>query len=355
MAGLINLNGLNSLISCSVRIQDLDPIKKLSPENSFVIAKQLLDQDGYVNRNVTYDTISSTAFEDFRTTNELNLSGTWNFSKKNFVFIDTFDSIDRANKNDSHISGDVAMNLDYLHNTLIPKIYELSAKIYGENGIVPSYVGQVITSSIFSTESQLRKVYGENTKWEQILGKFICGTGNSNSQTNSIQTYGANVGDYTIYKTENEININPRPEISVVLTKDEIPEHVHAFDAEQETLSLKWLLRFGEIFYYDRKYMTPPHGKEDNKQKGGPADRFQVKHGTMRAGSSSFENEREINMSTASFWANNTGVEPCQMSDEVWKLDSGNNKESIRGSLVSQIAHNNIPPFITKYVWKRVE
>lgn len=107
----------------------------------------------------------------------------------------------------------LAVNHKFAKSQLLNELDSLSVQLYGkyENDssdfsswkqILPSYVGMVILNDNLSSEKMVQKIYGENTTWRQIEGRYLLGCG-SISQSNTINTFGkcsagsfkSNIGD----------------------------------------------------------------------------------------------------------------------------------------------------------------
>lgn len=352
---LIDLDGLENLSKFSVEISKLSPKKEIERDDLFLVAKKMKDGvNSYDTKVASYDMLSSNALDDMTNVKEtLNFTGTWNFQKNNAVFVDTLGSLSSTSLTDEE-KNKSAVNLDYLYNYLLPKLYSLSGVWYDKNNPhIPSVDGMhVITNnkSFKSSSGLLKKIY--SGKWGKVTSGFLWGTGQM--ERNTTTKFGKwNPKDESekypeITKAQSasgtKWNIgNQNREIR--LTINNYPTHGHRFSAKAESFEFTFSdFTCSGQFYPPKAVMDGIHNLENHTKPscvrgGNYPGGYQVKVGPLNVVAEATY-YYSANVSTEDFGA--------QLGQSV--VDSSSGEPTETGQ---EIYHNNMPPFITKYVWHR--
>lgn len=313
-------------------------------------------------------------------------------SKSNFTLSSTwtFDGglsvVPKDTNARSRVSTDVA-TMSYFYNKLyVDHFCKLSAMMYGKTPDFncekrPSYIGMVVISKTMNTSNKLTAVYGRDTVWEKLGGRFLLTVG-SNLANNS-NKYGNNT-------SAGDINFASAKRMGgtkeVLLTTKNICPHIHTLCENGKALQLgklperekpldpdlegggeygicstpgaagspDWGKGFADIgelakqvggiesLHHEDTPATSGHG--GRLSNGWHNTRRQNKPGTYASGA----------ISPSEIWGG--GVQTKEVFGTFQaKFDVGEmtDKCSSKTPLVN-VPHNNIPPLIVEYIWERV-
>ena len=325
---------INPLSAIQIHISKLDEIDHLDKYDVFVIADNVGENE-YLTKKITYDTLSSTLLEDIRTYPDITLIGEYKISNGKPFNIKT--STIEHNKNND---GTIALNIDYFQKFVLGEIYKLSTELYGTSteypySHVPSTIGQIVTSQRLNSLEAMKKTYGQNTNWEQI-NRFIIGVGpNIANTTDKYGSLKSGEVNYTVGFTTGEK--------SVKLDENQIPKHNHKFRADTCTFTMTWYLSWilEDIDMSEHEsgvqfYPTSALKKAEHKY-AYDNNLWQVDIASLTDMHAMFHGQGSI--STKDFGAT--------LESDVWNFDTG---QKVNSNVSS---HNNMPPFIIEYVWRR--
>ncbi len=288
----------------------------------------------------------------------------------------------------ARISTDVA-TMSYFYNELyIGHFCKLSSLMYGDSPKFeakkrPSYLGMVVISRTMDTSNKLTAVYGNDTVWEKLGGRFLLTVGSNSANNNKKYGNNTNAGDINFASAKRMGGTK-----EVLLTTKNIVPHIHTLCENGKALPLgtlperekplepkldgggeygicstpgaasspDWGKGFGDIGALASKVggiESLHHTKMDAKRKGGR--RWGV---SSRFGHSEKQNEPGTwasgPISPSEIWGG--GVQ----THELWgtfqaKFDVGEMTSSCSSNTpLVNIPHNNIPPLIVEYIWERV-
>lgn len=334
---------------------------------------------GNLYENIKKDIISYSS--------DINFSKPWLFNKlSSKIHIKTDIIKQTINNNDNNKGKHTAINVDYFNNNIVQQIYNLSNEIY-TNNYLPSTPGDIITSSTLSTEALVQSVYGTETKWTQIQGRSIIGIGRADSNTTT--EYGECEAGYTISKGNNDNRLGGEASVRLSINNLSTHQHTVKLDADKPKIAVRmsWI---NETNMKDDPESLIPIGTSTiitpETNWGVLARKPEYKYGVQgikwsftqwvsRSVSEMFMNVRSAlsgNTYSINAWKQGT-IGPLNarftITTKVSTADIiGNgikrsfastifssNGNEYAGSTTQTVAkkHNNLPPFITKYIWVR--
>lgn len=315
-----------------IKVTELSSVTSVVKNDVFTIAR--IGNESTLNYNVEYSVISSLMLENLRHIPEITIQKPYYFNNKNILGIKTANIY--AALGLTNPVNNVAINIEFLRKKIIQQIYDLSTYIFDKNNPhVPSHSGQIITTKVHSTAQAMANTFGGlSSEWNKVSAKFIIGVG-SNEENTAVEKYGK--------MKSNAINISLEEtggSTSIKLRENQIPSHTHRFRSTPARFTLTWYMSWinenikllehgcGVQFYSvaANPIQHPSHiGSFSNKF-------FQVKEGTIASMSATFHGQGTIKP-----WGGN-------LTELVYNSN---------GTVINQTSHNNIPPFIIEYVWRR--
>lgn len=149
---------------------------------------------------------------------DFNFSGNWNF--------DSF--LGNALSNIDELSS--AVTVEWCNQNLRSQLSALSCQLYtnpNSSRHLPSYVGQVIVSFSLSSEFSVRQVYGQETRWKKIQGRFLLGAG-TNAKNDSDNYGSCKAGEVIVTRAGKMGGAKV-----VSLKNSNVPAHSHKFDGAE--------------------------------------------------------------------------------------------------------------------------
>ena len=290
-----------SEIYTNYRDTETKPIENTGLSNVFLISKLNSESNIYSSRRLDYGILCANILNTIEGLSVFNPTGKWIIN----AGVTINNKIVKQAMKENDLS--CVVTLDILSSTFLSLFTLLSNEIYVKNHI-PSSVGEIIysTNKRFRTEAGVKAVYGNYTSWEQIPGRFIYGK-SSAEPFNEIETKGGTV--------------------DVTLKITDIPKHSHTFeptDDEKEfnaSFTLESTTEEGKQIVVKGDYPAKTQNGEANKLYTGQEI-------TVTAGAELIE--------SATIYGNKgPGI-------------------TIKTNRYNEKPHNNMPPFHTVYIWKRI-
>lgn len=285
----------------NIPISNLPSITTLKNGDYLMISEKKSD-NVYSSRKIQYLNVVNENNEKIRLLKNISIEGNWIFTNKQAIEIET-NSISASNS---------VINIEYLENAFNPIFEKLYDSLYSAKNIIPSYVGEIIFSKTLKTESEVQKRYGINTNWEQIPGRFIFGQSNSDDKFNTPGRMGG--------------------KINGEITTAEIPNHQHNFERDN-SISKK----ISKTVSYNTSAMG---GKrilcvwtQNGNYPPGNGLAYSAAPGVFRVDSEAVEEDGE----------------------KLYGNKSDANVTIKPNSSKSDIAINNMPPFISVFIWRRIK
>lgn len=201
---------------------------------------------------------------------------------------------------DKNIEDDNSViNMKEAYYRYIDKLNALSTEIYIKPHI-PSCVGEIIYSTTLDTVEKVRKKYGNNTNWKKIPGRFVLNSDNNLMSQNQ------------------EVRLGQK---EVELKLENFPKHRHTMELDATNKTI----RVNEDVEVPEATVAVPSTKT---------------HGNYGGNLVILDAEKQVIEVEI--------LEPAEREAEIKatakiNANSGGNK-----------AHNNIPPFYTVYIWRRI-
>ena len=226
-----------------VKITDLVEVENVKPNDLFLISHPVNNDIGgdipYTSNSIRSDILSS-AIKDSLGKDTVNVDGLWNFhtSKENIPkndfyyktddflnslsdqtkltsiinseteegkkgWYNTLDSsvlqneenVKSGEESSLSVSNNSIPNIDYIHRLIAGLYKNIKDEII--NGIIPSYIGEIIFSTTLSSEEKVKEKYGDTTSWKRHCGYFLRGAMGLDENNNSDTVISANDYDDT--------------------------------------------------------------------------------------------------------------------------------------------------------------
>lgn len=323
----------------------------------FIVDRQFEDSTYREIKLVDYKSIKGYISADIANT-ETTMYGYWKFGYKpqdgydNKLLINTstvYECAEPGTGGKKYKDGNCAVNVEYFDKKILRKITDLSNYIYGTNKHVHSSQNEVIYSYTASSDTYLKNIFGIATTWKSI-DNYILGFGkneaNNTDKYGGMKAHAINVD----YDSDMDGVKNAGAEFVTLDSSGGFPSHNHPFSAQSQSFSMAWRYGTGmvldEVFssdlskskekvYYkwsqaEKKYHRPVGSGQKEASKGNKAECTVSLYGERSYTTKSF---------TSSSW-NSPKIHDTIYTPEGEKV-----------SLTS--GHNNIPPTIVLYCWKR--
>lgn len=316
------------------KIASFNLITDLSVSDIFL--KSELVNSKYYSYNLSANAIYNSYKHEIENSN-FNFYGKWNVTGYLRNKLENIPVLNTANALSSTVTK------EWCDKHLRSLLAALSAQLFDNDAErkIPSYVGEVIVtqSSNFSTESQIKKVYG-GKKWVKIEGRFLLGAGENEANTNN-SIYGkCSAGEISISRSKKMGGAK-----EVTLKNTSIPGHTHAFTGDGASWNK---LPTGEISMEvgaegdcgEFGEMSNTHRRTRGKRGGGI--------GSHHHYSGTFGSEA-VTLRSIIGKVKGTVTKSFTFTPKVTIQSAcGNSNGSVS-------PHNNIPPYVAAYIWERVE
>lgn len=308
------------------KITELSNSNSLNSSDLMMVSRQV-NETIYSSFQTQVSCLTDSFCDKFEDMNPVEVHGNWSF-KSGGLFVDDRNILPNST---------TVINKKYALEMFTQKLNELSAEIYGRLHI-PSCVGEFIFSTSLNSLEKVQKMYGTNTKWVQIPGRFIMGGAH--------MIDGGSTSDGSEYGKKSEIGKNYGA-CNVELNIRNVPQHSHSvnFDDTPKTIRVNETVEFGKssVVVMGSRKATPLIGE------GGPDG---VGDGTKAF---CVLSDRRI---LADFEVEHDGYNKEEEPDTDAAKHTCEAEVSSRGTIQANSGgnapHNNIPPFYSVYIWRRI-
>lgn len=315
---IINNNGVDEIrpvggkSTDSLPINELDTIDTIDSNTLFFVSRPL-QRGVFRSYSLGYNQISSNIKYEISAFSDTKLDGKWEFNESSGGGLSANYKITDDNEN-----GKLVLNTDYVSSRFLVKLAALSSEIF-ESNHMPSFVGQVIYSTTLRTHEKVKKYYGDYTEWEPVEGRFIMAA----AQDGNV---GQTTGDF-----ETSLTIN------------DTPTHSHLVIPQDNAKSyrLNWTLNPTTTMVC-KKGGKSNGPDQDGDQGEGSMYMVVVDYNMENAVEWSYENKRQS-------WIDDYTIVVYGSSAK-----RGKGSAHVTTNIGMAQPHNNIPPFVTIFAWKRV-
>lgn len=209
----------------NVKLSQFTKSALVKKEDLFIVSKYVknanvsIGDSQYDTKTEDLNTMSKTVLCALQHRGEYSKSpvepyGTWTFTRE----------LDVPTNSPEDTKPTDSINLDYCYENYLKRVEELSNNLFGTTGqLLPSYVGMIVISD--KDPDDISALYGEGTVWKTIGGRFLLGVGDCGD--NTFDDFGTlSPGEYIKNKNAGSMG----GELSAQLTIKNIPAHRHCFN-----------------------------------------------------------------------------------------------------------------------------
>lgn len=182
----INTSSKSILLSAKItKLADIDYVGSVAENDLLLAAQKPSSSDPIKSYKLQLSSVGEYTLDGLEAKDPFAPLGQWNFRGSNTMINIPLSAV--------NLSTDVP-NIEYAYKTLIAELDKLSAQLYSDDPeelLLPSYVGMVVIGDDTLNEKMMADIYGANTTWQRIKGRFILGAGAPGSG-NSTGIYGSN-------------------------------------------------------------------------------------------------------------------------------------------------------------------
>lgn len=298
----------------SQQIHELSQLNQISDLTKFVVSKTVPGNDLFSSKSLSAIELKTTTVKNIESLSSFSPTGNWTF--------DSGLNLPEKTLNNALRSGlsTTIVNCSILEKDFYTLLNKLSNDIY-KNHHIPSAPGEIIFSTKLKSEAAVKKIYGDYTSWKQIPGRFLLAT---------TVTGRPGPASSTVFQTLRNPGVRGG-ETKHLPTIEEVPTHTHTFTAADnvKTLTVNAEPEMPEI-PSGYKFLIHKSSTKSAQKAGEPY--FASGTATNLAVEMSCDPENGVSI------YGNSGP------DVIIKENSSRNK-----------AHNNMPPFYSVYIWKRIK
>lgn len=331
---------INDKITTKSVDSDHECISELSPNNIlssslFLISEFNKDNEIFSSKKVDFSQVSSTFINDIKKYPLVNISGEWTFTGTG-QGTTTLSAI--TIETASITLPESVINEDYLSANFSKIFNQLSSDLFSRKFRLPSYVGQIIMGTTLKNETTIRKYYGDNTRWQQLPGRFLLPvTSNAAALTGNKDLNGVSISKTGVMAGSTEhsfsiLDMNQHSHNFIPGKNDKKISKSHTYYPLDDGT------RIANVYVTDDvRYKSTTTGDYD------PDSTYYTNYYTARP----------ITLEFAGGWCN-PWERRKRTSVGIYGIGKNKIKISPKGSRAESKTFTKLPPFYSVYMWKRI-